>query len=790
MTDKRVSEHLQRSIIIYSALGILVIGVIVAFVSIIPLFNHLKKNAEQNLSFAVKNRTLAIEEYITRAKDIVLQITSRTKAREKLEEYNKGKVSLEEFIYFSKNVLTDALNKSEEVDSIARLDQKGNLVVQVGISIPKESWPLLGQDSKEAIIHGPVPVEGESYLVVGAPILNDQSMRVGTDVILFRLGRLQQIVQDYTGLGKTGETILGSVHDHRVEPFFPLRGNNEVPPEGFPLDSPRGAALEKALNQEVGILKSSDPPEVIAYGPLQGADWGLLVKMDKRELYAPITQQAATIGGIIGVLILLGSAGTGLLLRPLTKKMVGLEREIQVKVTALESELNERMRVEEELQERRDANTRLAVIAKEQSELQDWINTFDTFVGKFDPNGVGVIFNEAPMKVGGINKDEVVGKYFPNTKWWSHSEIERARIVECFERAKTGLSSRIETTFRSADGTPVPIIFNCQPVLDDDGKVRYITAEGKTIIEESRLRIKLQEAKKALEIRVKERTSELVEAIEKLEKEIAERKRAEEELREYREHLEELVEERTAELAVAKERAEAADRLKSAFLAIMSHELRTPLNSILGFTGILLQGLSGPLNGEQAKQLGMVRNSARHLLDLINDVLDISKIEADQVKIVSKPVDMREAVEKVIQTVTPLAEEKNLVLTAELDSDVGQITSDRRRVEQILINLINNAIKFTNKGAVRVECQMSDGWLVTRVVDTGIGIKPEDMDKLFETFRQIDTGLTRQYEGTGLGLSICKKLVEMLGGKIWAESEGLEKGSTFIFTLPIGQIKP
>jgi signal transduction histidine kinase/putative methionine-R-sulfoxide reductase with GAF domain len=232
------------------------------------------------------------------------------------------------------------------------------------------------------------------------------------------------------------------------------------------------------------------------------------------------------------------------------------------------------------------------------------------------------------------------------------------------------------------------------------------------------------------------------------------------------------------------EAAQEADHLKSAFLASMSHELRTPLNSIIGFTGIILQGLAGPLNPEQEKQLNMVRDSSRHLLNLINDVLDISKIEAGQLEIVPEPLDVKEAVVKVVRTMTPLAEKKGLELVAEVSPAVGQNTSDRRRVEQILINLVNNAIKFTDQGEVRVECQISGDWVVTRVVDTGIGIKHDDMDKLFEAFRQIDTGVARRHEGTGLGLSICRRLTEMLGGEIWAESEwGM--GSTFAFTLPI-----
>ena len=278
---------------------------------------------------------------------------------------------------------------------------------------------------------------------------------------------------------------------------------------------------------------------------------------------------------------------------------------------------------------------------------------------------------------------------------------------------------------------------------------------------------------------------------EQLRKELAERKQAEDALQKAHDELEERVAARTRQLEVqtveltrAKEAAEAADRLKSAFLATMSHELRTPLNSIIGFTGIVLQGLAGPLNDEQIKQLSMVRDSGRHLLNLINDVLDISKIEAGQIEIVSEPFDMREAITKVVQTVAPLAEKKNLRLSAEVSPEVGRITSDRRRVEQILINLVNNAIKFTDKGEVLVECQVSNDQVGTCVKDTGIGIKLEDMDKLFKAFQQIDTGMARQYEGTGLGLSICKKLAEMLGGEIRAESK-LGAGSVFTFMLPV-----
>jgi signal transduction histidine kinase len=276
---------------------------------------------------------------------------------------------------------------------------------------------------------------------------------------------------------------------------------------------------------------------------------------------------------------------------------------------------------------------------------------------------------------------------------------------------------------------------------------------------------------------------------------ITARKQAEEAIRELNVTLEHRVAKRTAELAVAKERAEEADRLKSAFLATMSHELRTPLNSIIGFTGIILQGLAGPLNGEQTKQLAMVQSSSRHLLALINDVLDISKIEAGQLEIRAEQFDLLASLEKVAALVKPLLDKKGLALRVVLSPNVGPVVSDQLRVEQLLLNLLNNAVKFTEQGEVTLEAGLIKDYTSPHqgtpepavrlsVTDSGIGIKPEDMEKIFQPFRQIDSGLTRQHEGTGLGLTICRRLADLLGGEISAKSTWGE-GSTFTFVLPL-----
>ena len=258
-----------------------------------------------------------------------------------------------------------------------------------------------------------------------------------------------------------------------------------------------------------------------------------------------------------------------------------------------------------------------------------------------------------------------------------------------------------------------------------------------------------------------------------LDREVAERKQAEEDVRKYAEQLKK-----------ANTRLQELDRLKSVFLASMSHELRTPLNSIIGFTGIILQGMSGEVSHEQRKQLSMVKNSASHLLSLINDILDISKIEAGKVELSLEEFSLDDLVREVVENFAPTVSEKGLELMTEMPEGIT-LTSDRRRMKQVLMNLVSNAVKFTDQGSVKITAGVTGGDnLEVRVIDMGVGIKKEDMNKLFQPFQQIDISLTKKHEGTGLGLYLTKKLTGLLGGDISAKSE-YGKGSEFTFTIPL-----
>jgi signal transduction histidine kinase len=246
------------------------------------------------------------------------------------------------------------------------------------------------------------------------------------------------------------------------------------------------------------------------------------------------------------------------------------------------------------------------------------------------------------------------------------------------------------------------------------------------------------------------------------------------------------LEEHNREIALKNLELAEASRMKSAFIANMSHELRTPLNAILGFTGTLLMKLPGPLTNEQEKQLGTIRTSGRHLLSLINDILDMAKIEAGKAAVTLAPVQCQSLLGETVESLRPLAAQKGLALTVALPPAPIVIMSDQRALTQIVINLVNNAIKFTEHGTVHVTlAQRVDGDEVLTefsVVDSGAGIRPEDQSKLFQAFSQLDSTSTRHAEGAGLGLYLCRSLAGLLGGSLQFSSE-FGKGSTFTLVL-------
>jgi len=234
---------------------------------------------------------------------------------------------------------------------------------------------------------------------------------------------------------------------------------------------------------------------------------------------------------------------------------------------------------------------------------------------------------------------------------------------------------------------------------------------------------------------------------------------------------------------------EQASQLKSQFLANMSHEFRTPLNAILGYTSMVLQGLGGPIEPAAKRQLRRIESNGRHLLTIINEILDISRIEAGRMPLQISRLRIPDLVAEVKAELEPIIIRSKIAVSSQLDKDLPILVTDRQKVKQILLNLLSNALKFTHHGSVTITARRHarERAVTVSVTDTGIGIAPADQEKIFEDFRQLDNSPTRAYGGTGLGLSICRRLAEMMDGRITVESQ-VGKGSTFTLTLPVKSV--
>jgi PAS domain S-box-containing protein len=391
-----------------------------------------------------------------------------------------------------------------------------------------------------------------------------------------------------------------------------------------------------------------------------------------------------------------------------------------------------------EITDRKDAE---AALQRSSAEVRDLYENAPCGYHSLDESGAFVRINETELRWLGYSRDEVIGKLrFPDLL----TEESRQRFEVVFPRLKAcGHIEGVEFELVRKDGSRIPVLLSATAVSDANG--RFLMT---------------------------------------------------------RSTLHDITHRKEAELALerAKDAAETANRTKSEFLANMSHELRTPLNAIIGFSELLSEQLFGPLNERQKEYSESILSSGRHLLQLINDVLDLSKIEAGRLELELDEVKVLEAIDSAITIVRTLAHKKRVQLRIDAAADCPTLEADPAKLKQVLFNLLSNAIKFTPEGGqVTVSVSFSGGadmeateptCVRFSVTDSGIGLRPEDLEKVFDEFVQVDASLSRRHQGTGLGLSLTRKLVELHGGRIWAESPGLDKGSTFHVMLPLEHAAP
>ncbi|TNF30264.1 MAG: PAS domain S-box protein [Deltaproteobacteria bacterium] len=403
-----------------------------------------------------------------------------------------------------------------------------------------------------------------------------------------------------------------------------------------------------------------------------------------------------------------------------------------------------------------------AAIHESEQRFRAMLDQGTLYTGLLAADGAITEVNRTLLDFAGVAREAVVGQPFWEAPWWPAESAPT--VAQSFARAAAGERVRCETELRGAAGERIVIELSLRPVRDDDGRVVLIVPEAW---------------------------------------DVTERRRAADALQSNRERLEELVEERTrelkasnAELETARHQAESANRAKSAFLAAMSHEIRTPMNAITGMTGLLS---ATTLDTQQERYLDVVRSASGTLLRLIDDILDFSKVEADQLKLEAVPFGVRRVLDEVIATFRAQVVERAVELVVFPDPSVpDRLVGDPHRLRQVLTNLVGNAFKFTSAGEVVVRVTevasgtaealgvtAPDGCRVLRfsVRDTGIGISEDQRQRLFEPFAQADESITRRYGGTGLGLAICRRLVSAMGGAIGVESE-VGRGTTFAFTIP------
>jgi signal transduction histidine kinase/CheY-like chemotaxis protein len=693
------------------------------------------------------------------------------------------------------------------------------------------------------------PPSGRPAAFIGAPMVRREQRRgfkaeekIGVLIIQIPADRINAIIMRKDGLGNTGETCLIG------KDFFKRSDSRFLKESSILKVKVETAAVSEAIEGRSGckeeLIDYRGKPVSIAYGPaeIEGLDWAVVAKKDRKEILGPaiiLRNQSLIIALLVAIGIVLadflfvaniikpmrrigkaadkiadgdltvqvpvesgGSIGRlAVCLNHMTQNLMEartrierynrlLEKRVEIRTAALK-EKNQRL---EENNNTEKAHNEIIAALNTEIEIEPLLKSIIGKIADHTDSQLGVIYlyEEERLRPGStyaVDKELLgdgfrLGHGLPGQSALEKRTILVTDVPENYFRISSG---GMEGVPKNVICMPITIKHQLVGVLELASIHEYTDRSLKFLdVVAYQLGIGVNNALTYL--RLEKMAQDLKEKSELLAAQNEELQAQNEELQaqseEIRAQSEELISQKK-EIEEKSERAEEATRLKTEFLSNMSHELRTPLNSILGLTNLMAQGISGRINEKQKEYIEIIERNGKNLLQLINDILDLSKIESGKLELSISKIQVKRFIRSVSGSIMPLIERKGLSLTIDADDDIF-IYCDVDKLRQILVNLIGNAAKFTEKGGISISAIVEKGELHDRVIikvgDTGIGIPADAMNYIFEPFRQVDGSLTREYDGTGLGLNICYNLAKLMGGKIEVESEQ-GKGSIFSIIL-------
>ncbi|MBA3530391.1 MAG: GAF domain-containing protein [Ardenticatenales bacterium] len=621
----------------------------------------------------------------------------------------------------------------------------------------------------------PSPVTNRPTITIATPLFDPAGRAVGVLATHLNLDRLDKIILERTGLGVSGESYL-------VDQFNNFVSASRFGREEF-LRGVHTHGIDTAIHRKDGsglYLNYESVPVVGVYRWVEELDVALLAEMSQEESFAPAEQLASALFviGLVSAMVL--AAGVYLLARQIAQPIHDLAmtaQEISI------GELSRRVKVNRE----DEIGVLATAFNSMTAQLQEFINTLEQRVAERTEE---LERRSVQLQVAAEVARDATATHELDDLLNRAVSLIRSRFG--FYHAGIFLvdEKREYAVLRAATGEAgrEMLARGHRLKIGETGIVGYVTQSGLP-------RIVLDVGSDAAHVKnpyLPHTHSEMALPLKVGDEVIGALDVQSEEQSAFDEQDIEVLQTMADQLAVAIQNVRSyeqlleLDELKMQFMANMSHELRTPLNSIIGFSRLLIKGIDGPINDQQHRDITTIYNAGHHLLGLINNILDISKIEAGKMELDIEEVNLTALVDSVLSTASGLVKDKTVRLVKALPERLPTVRADLVRVRQILLNLLSNAIKFTDEGEVRLSVSLDHNMMQITVSDTGPGIPPDKLQQLFQAFYQVDGSSTRKAGGTGLGLAISKSFVEMHGGRIWVESTGMPgEGAAFHFTLPL-----